>query len=251
MENLILPTAEPFFFMGGSTACLLVHGYTATPKEMRWMGEYLAGQGFTVLGIRLAGHATRMEDLGRTHWRDWLASVEDGWHLLNGVAERVFLIGLSMGGALSLLLSTGKPVAGVVAMATPISLPDDPRVPYLKWIKWIRPTITKGPPDFHNPVAERERVAYPGYPTQSLIELGELLAEVRAALPQVSTPVLLAYSRQDTTVGLNHMQTIYDLLGSQDKSTFLVDDSGHIIPREPERMRVFEAAADFIRGHGG
>jgi len=51
------PGAEPFFLSGSRCGCLLVHGFTGTPKEMRWMGENLHSQGYTVLGIRLSGHA--------------------------------------------------------------------------------------------------------------------------------------------------------------------------------------------------
>ena len=61
-EALIMPTAEPFFFPGGPTGCLLVHGFTGTPKEMRWLGEHLVSQGYAALGVRLAAHATRIED---------------------------------------------------------------------------------------------------------------------------------------------------------------------------------------------
>ena len=99
--SLVIPTAEPFFFRGGPTACLLIHGFTGAPKEMRWMGEYLAGQGYSVLGVRLAGHATKPADLIRTRWQDWLASVEDGYHLLQGDCAQIFVCGLSMGGILS------------------------------------------------------------------------------------------------------------------------------------------------------
>src|SRR5512146_2812306 len=108
----IIPTAEPFLFPGSRTGRLLIHGFTGTPKEMRWMGEYLAGRGFSVMGVRLAGHATTPEDMIRAHWTDWVASVEDGYHLLRGIADHVYLIGLSMGGNLSLLLSTRLPVRG-------------------------------------------------------------------------------------------------------------------------------------------
>jgi hypothetical protein len=52
------PSTEPFYFPGNEIGCLLIHGFTGTPKEMRWMGEYLARQGYSVLGVRLAGHAT-------------------------------------------------------------------------------------------------------------------------------------------------------------------------------------------------
>jgi carboxylesterase len=50
-----------------------VHGFIGTPKEMRWLGEYLADLDFSALGVRLVGHATQVEDLIRTCWRDWLA----------------------------------------------------------------------------------------------------------------------------------------------------------------------------------
>ncbi|MEJ5224047.1 MAG: hypothetical protein WHV44_06280, partial [Anaerolineales bacterium] len=66
---MIIPTTEPFFFPGRNNApgVLLIHGFTGTPKEMRWMGEYLNEKhGFTCLGVRLTGHATRPEDMIRS-----------------------------------------------------------------------------------------------------------------------------------------------------------------------------------------
>ena len=73
--TLLIPTAEPFLFPRGPVGVLLIHGFTGTPKEMRWMGEYLANQGFTTLGIRLVGHATDPQDMLRVRWRDWASDV--------------------------------------------------------------------------------------------------------------------------------------------------------------------------------
>src|SRR6185436_13093627 len=140
----IIPTAEPFLLKGDSSkpACLLIHGFTGTPKEMRWMGEYLNQQGYTCLGIRLTGHATHPEDMIRSRWTDWLASVEDGYHLLCGLTDDIFLVGLSMGGILSLLLSTQLKVKGVIAMSTPSRLPTD----YPIWLlKLVSPVIRYRP----------------------------------------------------------------------------------------------------------
>ena len=130
----IIPTAEPFFFLGDPSkpACLLIHGFTGAPKEMRLMGEYLHQQGFTCLGVRLAGHATHPEDMIRSHYTDWMTSVEDGYHLLRGFADNIFLAGLSMGGILSLLMSTRLDIRGVIAMSTPQRLPSD--YPVLDWV---------------------------------------------------------------------------------------------------------------------
>src|SRR3990172_3152864 len=107
---MLLPTTEPFFFRGGPVGCLLIHGFTSTPKEMRWLGEYLAGQGHTVYGVRLAHHATQPADMNRSRWHDWFYSAVDGWHILRDQCERVFPIGLSMGGVTALKLAAEYPV---------------------------------------------------------------------------------------------------------------------------------------------
>jgi carboxylesterase len=241
-----IPSAEPFFFPRGPTACLLIHGFTGAPKEMRWMGEYLANQGYTVLGIRLAGHATQPADLIRTRWQDWLTSVEDGYNLLRSDYTRLFVCGLSMGGILSLLFAARFPVNGVIAMSTPYDL-NDWRQRYLKLIHWFIPRVAKGPPDWRNPEAARDHVDYPAYPTRAILEVRYLLAEMRRALPQVNVPVLLVHSRQDSGVLPENMQQIYNHLGTSDKQMLWVENSGHVITREPERQLVFEAAHSFIQ----
>ena len=108
-DALIVPGAEPFFFPGGPVGCLLLHGFTAMPEEMRWLGEALAGHGHTVFGVRLAGHATSPADLARTRWTDWLISVEEGLAFLAGVTDQVFLVGQSMGGMIALVAAAALP----------------------------------------------------------------------------------------------------------------------------------------------
>jgi carboxylesterase len=246
MPGQIIPTAEPFFLPGGKTGCLLVHGFTGAPKEMRWMGEYLSGMGFSVLGVRLAGHATHLEDMSRTRWQDWLACVEDGWHILQGATTQTFIIGLSMGGALSLLFASQFPVSGVVAMSTPCELPPDPRLPLLRWLHWFSPTTPKGEPDWQDPELEKDHISYPVYPTRSILELKLLLAEMRAGLPRVSAPTLLMHARQDKGINLSNMSKIYAGLGSTDKEMLWIENSGHVLVRDAAREHVFQVASDFI-----
>jgi carboxylesterase len=244
---MIIPTAEPFFFPGNRTGCLLVHGYTGTPKEMLWMGEYLNDQGYTALGVRLAGHATKPEDMERVKWQDWVASLEDGYYLLKGCTDEVFIIGLSMGGILSLLFASRHPVSGVVAMSTPFTMPDDPRLPYIGilslFVRWVK----QGPPDWHNPEAEKDHICYPYFPIRAVLQLRDLLGEMRKGLPKVHVPVLIVHSKQDAGVVPANAEQIYNALGSQDKQILWVENSGHVIPREPDRQLVFSTTAEFIR----
>ena len=243
----IIPTAEPFFFPGDSAGILLVHGFTGTPKEMRTMGEYFAAQGHTVLGIRLPGHATRPDDLPRMRWVDWLHAVEDGYHFLHSAGRRVFIMGLSMGGILTLTAAARLPAAGVVAMSTPYSLSADPRLSYIEYLSWIIPHMPKGPSDWHDQAMLEEHVDYPDYPTRSLAEVRDLLEVMRQGLHQIQAPVLLVHSRLDAGVPPENMLRIYEHLGSTDKSMLWLEQSGHVVTRDLERVRVFEAALAFVR----
>ena len=257
----LIPTAEPFFFPGGATGCLLIHGFTGAPKEMLWMGEYLAEHGHTVLGVQLAGHATQPIDLLRARWTDWLVSVEAGYRLLESYLRRsknapnqrpgIYAMGLSMGGVLALTLASqayqaAYPLAGVVGISTPYDLPPDWRLRYLKLLQYIVPQIAKGEPDWHNPEAGKDHVDYPAYPTRAVVELRDLLAVMRGALPTIHIPTLLIHSKEDRGVLPENMPKIYDHLGSSQKEMFWVENSGHVVVREPPRQQVFEHILHFI-----
>ena len=72
----------PILLRGGNNGCLLIHGLTGTPGEMRYLGERLHAAGFTVNGILLAGHRTTVEDLKTKKWQDWYRSVKEGYEEL-------------------------------------------------------------------------------------------------------------------------------------------------------------------------
>lgn len=253
----IIDTAEPFFFPGGRTGVLLVHGFTGTPKEMRWMGESLNKQGLTCLGIRLRGHATTLEDMSASRWTDWATSVEDGFHLLSGSVDRIFLVGLSMGGDLSLLMSAkfGQRVAGVVAMATPYTLPRDPKdypVWYIRlygrFVKYAKKSNEVPGASWHDKEAYAAHISYSKNPIRSIAEMKVLLHEMQAALPEIRIPVLLINSKDDPLILPENMERIYaGLTNAEDKTKLYITGSGHVVTRDAARQQVCDAVVDFIQ----
>ena len=250
----IIPTAEPFFFPGDRSkpACLLIHGFTGTPKEMRWMGEFLNERGYTCLGVRLAGHATVPEDMIRSNWTDWTASVEDGYSTLRSFTDNIFLVGLSMGAALSLLMSTRLEVRGVVSMSSPYKLSDDPRLRHIDWIAKMIPYMPKsdGEPgsSWYDKEAWQGHVSYPMNPVRSVGQLNLLLGEMRAALPKINVPVRLIHSKDDRYVLPENMEMIYaDLVNASEKTKVYVTGSGHVVTRDAARQQVFESALEFLQ----
>ncbi len=252
-----IPTAEPFLYPGNKTGILLIHGFTGTPKEMHWMGEYLSRRGYTTLGIRLTGHATRPEDMIRSRWQDWLASVEDGYHLLRSCTDRIFLAGLSMGAVLSLTFASrlsdlpdSGGLGGVISMSAPFALPPDWRLNLIPIMSWFMPYLPKSdnqPGSGWFGDAWKQHVSYPQNPVRSIGELNHLLAEMRSGLPRIRIPVLIIHSRDDTYVLRDSPVKIQSCLGSPDKQLAWIEGCGHVITEEPKRQEVFKLAEDFVR----
>jgi carboxylesterase len=246
----LIPTAEPFFYPGGPTGCLLIHGFTGTPKEMRLLGDYLRKQGHTVLAVRLAGHATRVEDMIRSRYWDWLASVEDGWNLLQDHTEQVFVVGFSLGGILALTFSAGFPVKGVVALATPYEIPDKLAKtlgPLLIPLSKIKPTMAHGEDEWFNPEMKVDHVCYPEPPLRCVYELLRLTRQMQSLLPDLALPVLAIHSKDDKAVPPENGERLFEHIGSQDKTHIWVKDCSHNFVRDGDTSKVFEPIGEFIR----
>ena len=248
--NMTMPGAENFFFPGGKVGCLLTHGFTATPQEMRELGTRLASQGYTVLGVRLFGHGTRLEDMVRSRWPDWLASVEDGYHLLRGRCDRIVMIGFSTGGCLSLIMASEQPVDGIVTLSTPYQLPPIPYLkqlyPFLPALGTFLPPIPKGPPVWFDMEAAKSRVQYDAYPLRSVYEFGAMVKEMQPRLSKVTAPALLIHSLDDNFIPPSDMQHIHDSLGSTEKRMVYVQNSNHIITCDAAREDVFQETESFV-----
>ena len=249
-EKRIIQGAEPFYFPGSRIGCILTHGFTGTPKEMRWLGEFLSKQGYSVIAPRLAGHATCHEDMARSNWQDWQASIEDAYYFLKPNVDQIFLIGLSMGGLLSLIGASLFPVDGVITISTPFEMPiNDWRLHIIRPLAVFNPRFNKGPGDWHNQEAAKDHIDYPYLPARSIAELKDLFEQLKIALPQVKCPALVIQSTADHTVPASHLDQIINHIGSNDKTSFIVNNSGHVVIREPDRFVVFEKIKEFILQH--
>src|SRR5256885_14377412 len=108
---------QPFRIRGGTRGCLLIHGFAGTPPEMRGLGEYLAADGYDVMGPLLAGHGLTPEAMALTRWTDWAASAQLAYETLRQDCTEGFVAGQSLGGTLALHLAATNPdVKGVVAI---------------------------------------------------------------------------------------------------------------------------------------
>jgi carboxylesterase len=194
------PLAAPFELTGGSIRCLLIHGLTSSPSEMRLLGEYLHERGYSVHAPLLPGHGTTPEHLNSTRWSEWFQAVEEQARNLVQQAGPVVVIGLSMGALLSLELgSRVSGLRGIVCINPPLALRDW-KTNWARVIKVFRHYIPKRIGDEDRGMQARGRFAYDRIPLKTFISMQSLVKDVLGQLEQIDIPVLAVQGGKDELV---------------------------------------------------
>lgn len=206
---------QPLYLEGESTGCLLVHGFTSTPMDVRPLSKYLHSLGFTCQEVLLPGHATSPEDMAKYSWLDWLQAVELELAQLKIKCSQVWLLGFSMGGILALLTASGNEAAGVVSISAPV-WPQASRAKYAFFLKYFQKYAQLGKPGQHRfPSWRYEQVA-----VKNVADLMALIKAGKGALRKVTVPALVIQSQEDRTIEPRSAQYIYDNLGSAHKEIY-------------------------------
>ena len=198
---LLLPDDRP-----PATAWLLVHGFLASPAELRGFGERVHARGHAVVGIRLAGHGTSPCDLRERRWQDWLASARRGFAIAAGLAPRVCVVGFSTGGALALCLAAERPagLAGVAAAAVPVKF-RDPGMMLVPLVHHANRLLRRLPRNdgvvpYQVNDSEHPDTDYRHLPIRGLYALRLLVAEPDQPLPRIPCPLALYQGDRDPAV---------------------------------------------------
>lgn len=241
---------EPFHFPGNRVGCLLIHGFSGSPSEMRLLGERLAKFGWTVLGILLSGHGTTPEEMAKKGWEDWARDAEGGVRKLRESCDTVVGIGLSMGGLLTLHLATLGLIDGLISMNAPMVLADR-RTRFARLVRPFIKFVGKSTSDQaaleskSQPITER--FVYDRIPVDGLVSLNRGIRQVRSKLHLINCPALLMQSRKDFTVNPSSVQIIRKKIEQVNPEVIYWENSGHILTLGPEREEVTLKVHDFLR----
>jgi esterase/lipase/1-acyl-sn-glycerol-3-phosphate acyltransferase len=212
---------------------LLVHGYMASPEEMRPLYEHLVAQGLTVYAVRLAGHGTSPYDLATRKWEDWYYTARVGYTILTTLVDKIFICGFSMGGALSWHLAASKPpkLSGIVSISAAMILKS--RTSFLApFIDFVDDTMKllgmgKSPVEFIPNHPENPHINYFKNPVHGVDQLLELVAVVRKELPKITIPALIIQGGKDPTVDPESAEEYCETIASKTKGLVWVDSPYH------------------------
>jgi len=249
-------SAAAFELLDGdaTTGVVVVHGFTGTPFEVRYLGDRLAGAGYSVLGVRLPGHGTRLDDLDATRWQDWAACVDEAVTRMAAHHDRVAIVGQSLGGLLALHATAGHPeIACVASLAAPL------------WLEGLNGVVARlvrankmplrilpklGGSDVRDRAAKRANPCYPAVPMRALGQLLEFMTVVDGQLARITRPALVLHARQDHTAPVRCASRIVDgLVASPAVRLRILPRSYHLIAVDVERDIVAAEVVHFLHLH--
>ena len=250
--------ADPFALGDGPDACLLLHGLTGSPAEVRPLGEALALAGLRAVGPLLPGHGTTPEDLLVVSRADMLRAAESAYLSLRG-ARRLYLCGLSMGALLAVHLAArsfireGLPDLSALALLAPavefsgatwVFTQVMGRLPSLPFV------IGKGGRDIRSQRAPLQIPdgSYRAVPLRWGAELRALSAQAQKLARRVHARTLILQGALDRTVAPSGARKLARELGATRVEVRILEWSGHVLPLDLEADEVCRSVVSFFKG---
>lgn len=242
----LMPDADPWSFDGDDVGILVLHGFTGSPKSMKPLGRALAAEGWTVRVPRLPGHGTTWQEMNLTRWPDWYAEAERSLRELQERCARVFVMGLSMGGTLTLRLAEqhGDAIAGIVLV--------NPSVQTERKDRYLLPVVSKfigGFPGISNDIAKPgvDEGAYDKTPLKAAHSLTDLWAVTKADIAKVTQPMLLFRSKVDHVVEPSNAVFILANVTSTDVHEEVLERSYHVATLDYDAEQIEQGSVAFVR----
>lgn len=247
----VMPAAGPIALDGDSRAVVVVHGFGDTPQSVALLAAALHARGFTVRVPLLPGHGRSLDAFQRSRAVEWKAEVRRAIDALSERHESLCIIGLSMGGALAALLcqereaasnnprraageGTGRrcQLVALVLLAPYLEVPAMGRLLTSIWPLWTlrRPWVEgDDSASILDPEQRARSLGFGGATPKLLYQLRRIVAEARAAAPQLQLPTLAIFSTTDYRIPAEAARRIYQRLTAPTKELVWVERSGHVI----------------------
>lgn len=242
----IIAGAEPLSHNGTSPhGVLVLHGFTGNPGSMRGVADAMVAAGFHVEMPLLPGHGTRVADMLPTRWADWSAAADAAYQRLAARSSKVVVVGLSMGGALTLRLGADHPeIAGLVCI-NPATQPMPAEM--IAMVEGMVAEGTESLPAIGSDIADPD-VKESAYEATPLAPLLSLMVDGLAPLAQcygsMHMPLLLMNSPQDHVVEPAQAEFLASNYGGPVERLSL-ERSYHVATQDYDRQLIFDEAVAF------
>jgi carboxylesterase len=239
----------------GSHGVLLLHGFGDTPQTLSLLARRLHKAGYSVLVPLLPGHGRSMRAFNQSRADEWIEAARSALLTMREKSPTVSVVGLSMGGALAVLLAAEiRDIPALILIAPYLGMPRILRLAattYWLWGRLAGEINGRNPRSIRDPIEREKNLAYGAVTARALFELSRVMIRARKALPRVTAPTLIVQSREDPRVAPEVAEFAVKQIGAKEKRLVFTEGAGHIITVDYGRERVFSEVEKWLRAHDG
>ena len=239
----------------GSPGVLLLHGFGDTPQTLTLLARRLHKSGYSLYAPLLPGHGRDMAAFEKSRASDWIDAARIAFVDMRSRHDSVSVVGLSMGGALSVLIAAElDDIPALVLIAPYVGMPRLLRAAaatHLLWGPFAGEINGRNPRSIRDPLEREKNLAYGTVTGRALHELSKVVQLARKALPNVKAPTLIIQSREDPRIAPDVAEFALESLGTRQKKLVWTEGAGHIITVDFGRDRVFSEVETWLLTHAG
>lgn len=176
---------------------LFLHGLSDSPYYFKDFVKTFSPFKFNMVGVRLAGHGTTMEELNEVDRNYWRLDALQAYDIAKKLGKKVIVVGFSTGGVLSIDLYKKKPDLAGMIFLSPAFVLSDGLSKYSCKLRWVPLSVMPISPKEYG---QEAKVRYPSIPRGGVCELYKLTQELQvdAEDMELPIPILMIASLHDT-----------------------------------------------------
>lgn len=222
-EAEYLEGAEPFEHVEGNRkAVLFIHGYPGSAKMYYLVRKLAIRDGYDVFSPTIPGFGTNHGDMIKSNFSMWYKYLSDYYTDIRVNYKEFYIVGNSMGGALTLKLAEefnkGHLEPTAIATIAPPVFVKKLSARFVRFISFFKSYIpAKQPPKDKSldQDGETEWVGYYGLFPKQVYSLLLGFKSIKKDLYLINTPCYFCHAKEDKTVSFDNLGYITDHISSE------------------------------------
>jgi carboxylesterase len=241
---------EYYYSNGNADVVVFVHGILGSPRRFRFLAEELSLRGLDCVALLLPGHGGSSRTFYSTPYEKWPDYVKLRVKAATRTHRRVFLVGHSLGGLISLDCAAEGSIAGVVLINTPMAF----RFNFKGFARSMKKMIAN-PSDANDAasIAYRENCSISGarlyeYPLwiKQYVSMYRYVRRTRRKLKDVRAKTLIVQSAMDESIQQRSAGILKTGLVNAPAEIMELTESYHGYLTDKDNQRLLTAVERFV-----
>jgi carboxylesterase len=175
----------------------------------------------------------------------WIEDVEKAIDACYKRTKNVFMIGLSMGGTISMKCLERYPKVKGASLVNHAMVFTNPMMKWVPFLKGFKRTTKPIASDIKDP--NQKEIAYEKTPLEGIDQMLKLIKSVNMDWLKLTQPIIIFKSKEDHVIPIVSAEWTYTHLNSMTKKLVMLDNSYHVATMDYDKDIIINDSDEFFK----